>query len=135
MTARRPPIRTGAEYHTGQCGGVLETRRFTANLDRTPVTAVPVPGTDHDADGNEIKTPAVDFPYKISESDPEIFLVRAATRRCDCSWHLLLTWSQSGREATLKIDASGKDFRTTGTASLRHWWWTDGMKAWKRIAA
>ncbi|MEO3809128.1 hypothetical protein ABGB17_09025 [Sphaerisporangium sp. B11E5] len=134
VTARRPPVRVGAAYRGGECGGGMTPRRFTADLDRTPPHVVPVPGKDVDADGDEIDIPAVDFPYKISDTDPEIFVFQASTRACDCSWHLLLTWSHSGRQGTLKIDASGHDFRTTPTKPLPHWWWTNGQTTWRRTA-
>ncbi|TYK53419.1 hypothetical protein [Actinomadura decatromicini] len=122
VTQRRPPARTGAVYSSGQCGGPMDPRKFSVDLDQSPPKPVPQAGASQAPDGADIEQPPINFPYKISDADPEIFIVSADTAHCDCSWHLLLTWSQTGQQKTSRVDLNGQDFRTTATEGLRHWW-------------
>ncbi|MGW3915693.1 helix-turn-helix domain-containing protein [Streptomyces sp. NPDC005070] len=83
------------------CGGGVETKSFTVDLDAgRPVTG--------------LKGGQRDFPYKVSESDPEVFYVFADARAHDVSWYLELDWSSGTRSGTVRVDDHGKPFRTSG---------------------
>ncbi|MFF3660743.1 helix-turn-helix domain-containing protein [Streptomyces olivochromogenes] len=85
------------------CGGGVETKSFAVDLDA----------------GRPVTTPKAgqrDFPYKVSESDPEVFYVFADARAHDVSWYLELDWSSGARSGTVRIDDNGKPFRTSGNA-------------------
>jgi plasmid maintenance system antidote protein VapI len=83
------------------CGGNVPTRSFTVALDAMRPAVVPEAGHD-------------DFPFKVSESDPEIFYIQADASAYDVSWYLELSWSSGGRSGTLKVDDRGRPFRTSG---------------------
>jgi len=111
IVERRSPLKAKT-YQVGECGGPVSPRYFAVNLDaRAPVA--------------EPKSGATNFPYQISEAEPEVFLVSAETDHCDCSWYLELDWSSQGDAGTLKISNHGKPFRTTGV-DLRDYLLGDG---------
>ncbi len=83
------------------CGGGVETHAFGVDLDAGRASAVPSQGQR-------------DFPFKVSESDPEVFRVRARTAAHDVRWYLELEWSSGSRHGTVRIDDHGKPFRTSG---------------------
>ncbi|KAB1987040.1 helix-turn-helix domain-containing protein [Streptomyces triticiradicis] len=85
------------------CGGNVETKSFTVDLDAgSPATG--------------LKGGQRDFPYKVSESDPEVFYVFADARAHDVSWYLEIDWSSGTRSGTVRVDDHGKPFRTSGNA-------------------
>jgi transcriptional regulator with XRE-family HTH domain len=104
IDGRRSPLAWN-DYAMGYpgvgCGGNVPTRSFTVALDAKRPLVVPEAGHD-------------DFPFKVSESDPEVFYVRADASAYDVSWHLELTWSSGARRETLRIDDEGRSFRTSG---------------------
>ncbi|MEU6098217.1 helix-turn-helix domain-containing protein [Streptomyces sp. NPDC047079] len=83
------------------CGGGVETYAFGVDLDKGRPSVVPSQGQG-------------DFPFKVSESDPEVFRVRARTAGHDVRWYLELEWSSGSRHGTVRIDDHGKPFRTSG---------------------
>ncbi|MFD7877396.1 helix-turn-helix domain-containing protein [Streptomyces sp. NPDC059766] len=86
------------------CGGGVETKSFDIDLDDgSPVVTV--------------KNGQRDFPYKVSESDPEVFYVTAHTGAHDVRWDLALDWSSGGRRGTVHIDDDGSPFRTSADAN------------------
>ncbi|MEV8404666.1 helix-turn-helix transcriptional regulator [Streptomyces niveus] len=90
------------DFGTGVgCGGGVTTRAFSVDLDAGRPNVVPQGGQR-------------DFPYKVSESDPEVFQISAKASARYVSWYLELEWSSGGREGTLRIDDKGKPFRTSG---------------------
>ncbi|MFJ2902911.1 helix-turn-helix domain-containing protein [Streptomyces sp. NPDC087212] len=83
------------------CGGGVETKSFDVDLDNgSPSLAV--------------KNGQRDFPYKVSESDPEVFYVTAHAKAHDVRWDLTLDWSSGSRRGTVHIDNNGTPFRTSG---------------------
>ena len=82
------------------CGGGVETKSFDVDLDNGSPTVT-------------VKGGQRDFPYKVSESDPEVFYVVAHTKAHDVRWDLTLDWSSGGRRGTVHIDNSGTAFRTS----------------------
>lgn len=83
------------------CGAGVPTRSFTVALDATRPAVVPAAGQPN-------------FPFKVSESEPEVFYVKADASAYDVSWYLELSWTSGSRHGTLKIDNNGKPFRTSG---------------------
>jgi hypothetical protein len=90
-------------------GGAFGHRYFDVNLDEQPPTVTPVSGEFDN-------TKAVDFPYRVSVTDPEVFTILASTRRCDCSWRAQIHWVYHGKNGTTAIDDAGQPFRTTSSA-------------------
>ncbi|MFI0815040.1 helix-turn-helix domain-containing protein [Streptomyces sp. NPDC021098] len=82
------------------CGGGVGTKSFDVDLDNGSPTVTGKNGQR-------------DFPYKVSESDPEVFYVTARTTAHDVRWDLALTWSSGDRHGTVHIDNNGTPFRTS----------------------
>ncbi|MFG2351281.1 helix-turn-helix domain-containing protein [Streptomyces phaeochromogenes] len=83
------------------CGGGVETTSFAVNLDAGRPATSPKAGQR-------------DFPYKVSESDPEVFYIFADARAHNVSWYLELDWSSGTKEGTVRVDNKGQPFRTSG---------------------
>ncbi|MFE1045205.1 helix-turn-helix domain-containing protein [Streptomyces olivaceus] len=94
------------------CGGGASSKSFDVSLDLGNPLATPVAGQE-------------DFPYKVSESDPEVFYVNAHTSGHDVSWYLELEWSRGGQKGTTRIDNQGKPFRTSA-ADKAYWYYPLG---------
>nr|WP_203615046.1 helix-turn-helix transcriptional regulator [Streptomyces sp. SID13726] len=82
------------------CGGGVGTKSFDVALDSGSPTVT-------------VKNGQRGFPYKVSESDPEVFYVDAHTTAHDVRWDLTLNWSSGGRRGTVHIDNAGTPFRTS----------------------
>ncbi|MDQ0750380.1 plasmid maintenance system antidote protein VapI [Streptomyces africanus] len=104
MAGKRAPLAWN-DYAMGYpgvgCGGNVPTRSFTVALDAARPAVVPEAGHD-------------DFPFSVSESDPEVYHIRADASAYDVSWYLELSWSSGGRSGTLTVDDRGRPFRTSG---------------------
>ncbi|MFI6371456.1 helix-turn-helix domain-containing protein [Streptomyces sp. NPDC050546] len=104
MVAKRTPLAWN-DYAMGYpgvgCGGGVPTRFFTVALDAARPSVVPEAGHD-------------DFPFSVSQSDPEVYYVRADASAYDVSWYLELSWSSGSRQGTLTVDDKGRPFRTSG---------------------
>jgi len=109
VMARREPADGRVLRMSSGCGGALTPRMFDVDLDVERPVARSVPGDDT---GEPIA--AVSFPYRVSASDPEVFLVTGRTVDCDCDWVAELRWSSGGRSGTVRIDDGGRPFRTSG---------------------
>lgn len=109
VVQRREPAEGRVHRMSSGCGGALTPRMFDVDLDVARPVARSVPGNDT---GEPI--PAVSFPYRVSASDPEVFLVTGRAARCDCDWVAELRWNSGGRSGTVRIDDDGRPFRTSG---------------------
>ncbi|MGX5184627.1 helix-turn-helix domain-containing protein [Streptomyces avermitilis] len=108
------------DYEMGVgCGGGVETRSFEVNLDAGRPVAVPKAGQR-------------DFPYKVSESDPEVFYVFADARTHDVSWNLELEWSSGTKHGTVRVDDNGELFRTSGNVGRPAYNYPLGSTEWGR---
>ncbi|WP_425830884.1 helix-turn-helix domain-containing protein [Streptomyces fractus] len=85
------------------CGGGVGTKTFDVDLDNGRPTVT-------------TKNGQRDFPYKVSESDPEVFYVNAHTTGHDVRWTLSLEWTSGDRHGTVRIDNDGTPFRTSANA-------------------
>ncbi|MFJ5779465.1 hypothetical protein [Streptomyces sp. NPDC093094] len=83
------------------CGGDVPKRSFSVALDAARPAVVPEAGDR-------------DFPFKVSESDPEVYYISADASAYDVSWYLELKWSSGSRSGTLALDDRGRPFRTSG---------------------
>ncbi|TGA93719.1 helix-turn-helix transcriptional regulator [Streptomyces sp. MZ04] len=99
------------------CGGGVETKSFGIDLDDGAPRAAPKAGQR-------------DFPYKVSESDPEVFYIKANTEAHDVRWYLELEWSSGHRHGVLRIDDQGKPFRTSGREGRPTYGWPNGGSQW-----
>ncbi|WP_404194359.1 helix-turn-helix domain-containing protein [Streptomyces tauricus] len=101
------------------CGGGVETTSFGVNLDAGRPETSPRAGQR-------------DFPYKVSESDPEVFYIFADARTYDVSWYLELEWSSGDKKGTVRVDDNGKPFRTSGNVGRPAYDYPLGDSAWGR---
>ncbi|WP_250847771.1 helix-turn-helix domain-containing protein [Streptomyces hygroscopicus] len=99
------------------CGGGVETKSFDVDLDNGSPTVT-------------VKNGQRDFPYKVSESDPEVFYVTAHTRAHDVRWDLSLDWSSGDRRGTVHIDNNGTPFRTSSAAGRPGYDYPLGSNEW-----
>ncbi len=107
-------------------GGDLYPRRFDVDLDSSPVQLVAQTGdVGIPGDGAD---PAIDFPYTISRTEPEVFWVTPETTSCVCSWRLALDWTSGGRSGELVLDVASEPFRTASasTTGARYQLFQDG---------
>ncbi|MEV6618107.1 helix-turn-helix transcriptional regulator [Streptomyces sp. NPDC051051] len=104
------------------CGGGVPTRYFTVALDAVRPALVPEAGH-------------ADFPFKVSESDPEVYYIDADASAYDVSWTLELSWSSGSRHGTLVVDDKGRPFRTSGNNGRPAYEFPLGGSAWQRAGA
>ncbi|MER5524295.1 helix-turn-helix domain-containing protein [Streptomyces sp. NPDC002677] len=104
------------------CGGNVPTRSFTVALDAMRPAVVPEAGHR-------------DFPFKVSESDPEVFYIRADASAYYVGWYLELSWSSGSRHGTLRIDDKGRPFRTSGNNGRPAYEFPLGGEAWRAASS
>ncbi|MGV9500424.1 helix-turn-helix domain-containing protein [Streptomyces sp. NPDC003642] len=125
VVGRADPVQGNAYAMDQGCGGSVTPRSFDVDLDKDRPIARAVPGNDA---GTPI--PAVSMPYRVSAQDPEVLLVNARTRGCDCRWYLELDWSSQGRSGTVRIDDDGRPFRTSGITGLPRYLYDTSVRRW-----
>lgn len=101
------------------CGGGVETAAFDVDLDAGRPAVSP-------------RTGQRDFPYKVSESDPEVFYIFADARAHYVSWYLELEWSSGDRQGTIRVDDNGNPFRTSGNVGRPTYDYPLGASEWSR---
>ncbi|MFY7567263.1 hypothetical protein ACOT81_22645 [Streptomyces sp. WI04-05B] len=101
------------------CGGGVDTVAFDVNLDAGRPTVSPRSGQR-------------DFPYKVSESDPEVFYVFADVRTHYVSWYLELDWSSGDQRGTMRLDDRGNPFRSSGNVGRPAYTYPLGDSEWGR---
>ncbi|MFI6335949.1 helix-turn-helix domain-containing protein [Streptomyces sp. NPDC050535] len=99
------------------CGGGVETASFGVDLDDGRPSLSPKAGQR-------------DFPYKVTESDPEVFYVFADARAYNVSWYLELDWSSGDRHGTVRLDDQGNPFHTSGNAGRPAYTYPPGYSEW-----
>ena len=99
-----PPTDVATILPCGPGGGHLGVRYFEVNFgDQPGIIARP----SEDENGNldpDIGEPAVKFPFKVSNTEPEIFLLQISGPPCFCSWRIALDWISMGRSGTTVLD-------------------------------
>ncbi|MET9786708.1 transcriptional regulator [Streptomyces canus] len=99
------------------CGGGVGTKSFDVDLDDGSPTVT-------------VKNGQRDFPYKVSESDPEVFYVTAHTKAHDVRWDLSLDWTSGDRSGTVHLDNAGRPFRTSADAGRPGYDYPLGSSEW-----
>ncbi|MFE3142433.1 helix-turn-helix domain-containing protein [Streptomyces scopuliridis] len=99
------------------CGGGVGTKSFAVNLDAARPSSVPKAGQR-------------DFPYSVSQSDPEVYYVSATATTRDVSWYLELEWTSGDQRGTLRVDDNGKPFRTSGSEGRPSYDYPPGGTEW-----
>ncbi|WP_369234081.1 helix-turn-helix domain-containing protein [Streptomyces sp. R21] len=102
------------------CGGGVRTASFHVDLDAGRPAARPKAGQR-------------DFPYKVSESDPEVFYVFGNAQAHNVSWYLELDWSSGTKSGTVRIDDRGKPFRTSGNVGRPAYDYPLGGSEWETV--
>ncbi|MFI9649951.1 helix-turn-helix domain-containing protein [Streptomyces sp. NPDC052040] len=100
------------------CGGGVDTEGFDLDLDAGRPALAPA-RAQHG------------FPFKVSESDPEVFQIRARTAAHDIHWYLELEWSSGARHGTIRLDDQGKPFRTSGSTGRPSYDFPIGNTQWE----
>ncbi|WNE97991.1 helix-turn-helix domain-containing protein [Streptomyces luomodiensis] len=117
VVTKRAPLAWN-DYSMGVgCGGGVETKSFDVDLDNGSPTVT-------------VKNGQRDFPYKVSESDPEVFYVTAHTTAHDVRWDLSLDWSSGDRHGTVHIDNNGTPFRTSAAVGRPGYDYPLGTSEW-----
>jgi hypothetical protein len=111
VVSRRAPAKTGTLVRAAGAGGI-GVRYFDVDLDRPSPT--PELGKLNEPRPGERP---INFPYKVSVTDPEVFMIFANTQRCDCRWTAKLRWESGGKEGTTSIRNGDQPFRTTAVVS------------------
>ncbi|MFG2859250.1 helix-turn-helix domain-containing protein [Streptomyces sioyaensis] len=99
------------------CGGGITPKVFGVSLDAAQPRIAPQNGQR-------------DFPYKVSERDPEVFKVIARAGGRDVRWYMELEWSSGNRHGTLRIDDNGEPFHTSGMAGRPQYDYPLGGSKW-----
>ncbi|WP_406839425.1 helix-turn-helix domain-containing protein [Streptomyces sp. AHU1] len=120
VVGRSAPLKGRAYLTGGGCGGDLGVGAFAVDLDTARPVARPI--ASDDGTGPRILRP----PFRVSVKDPQVLMVDALTKNCDCRWYLELDWSSRGRTGTVRIDDQGVPFRTSGIENLPNYWYKNG---------
>lgn len=117
ITANRPPLR-GTKVES-PCGDAPPYRYLSADLDTSPVKIDAPFRADLAPNGTpERNLVPIRFPYTVSLSDGELFIVEANTVKCDCDWVLDIDWASGTRSGTVTVDNAGTPFRTSSDAEI-----------------
>ena len=97
---KAPPADAVQIQPCGPAGGAVILRQIDVNLgDPVKVTSIPY---EDPITGDEV--PAVNFPFKVSNNDPEVFLIEPTGATCFCEWRLAIDWTSGGRTGTTVVD-------------------------------
>lgn len=100
VSTSAPPAWNAFSMGVG-CGGDITPKTFGVSLAAAQPRLAPEGGQR-------------DFPYKVSERDPEVFKVTARAGERAVRWFMELEWSSGNRHGTLRIDDNGEPFHTAG---------------------
>ncbi|MGW7022223.1 helix-turn-helix domain-containing protein [Streptomyces decoyicus] len=100
VSTSAPPAWNAFSMGVG-CGGGITPKTFGVSLAAAQPRLTPEGGQR-------------DFPYKVSERDPEVFKVTAHAGARAVRWYMELEWSSGNRHGTLRIDDNGEPFHTAG---------------------
>ncbi|MEV0545082.1 hypothetical protein [Nocardia salmonicida] len=123
---RDPPV---AGFVTGsQCGGPLDRRSFSADLDQAPVILKSEP-----AKAGQNPEQARDFPYTVSKSTVEQFYLKLTAQTCNCDWRAVLEWTSGEHKGEVVIDNGGSAFKIHGTQDYPRYEFGNGPSNLVRI--
>ncbi len=75
-----------------------------------------------------------DFPFKVSESDPDDLEVTADASAYGVCRHLEPAWSGGDRKGTLVVDDGGRSFRASGDNGRPAYEFPLGARRWSKSA-
>lgn len=120
VVERQPAIRGVLVLIPGGDPDPAAYRFVHANLDTDPPTLSPVVNEAFDFYAAEHEKRPIRFPYRVSISDAESFMVAANTEGCDCEFVVEVSWASQGRTGTYTVDDKGKPFHLSGTRNVTH---------------
>ncbi|MFJ9891519.1 helix-turn-helix domain-containing protein [Streptomyces sp. NPDC091287] len=126
VVSRKAPLPWSAYLMGNGCGSGIAPQTFTSHLDAGHPTLRPVPGKQGD-----VVVPAVDFPYKVTSEDVEVFNLDMKAVGYDVTWYLELEWSSGGKEGVVRIDDHGKLFRTSGMKGRPEYVYGNAETGWE----
>jgi len=103
------------------CGEGIEKRYYSVDLDE-PAPHFKLSETDEN--GRPV-VKSVDFPYKVSANDPEVFVLAGNSLRHAIRWKAVLHWVADGKEGTSSISDGGDAFLSYPVDSAGYWFDTD----------
>jgi hypothetical protein len=96
---------------TNQCGGPMEARYITVNLDSKPPRIVGSFPNRFPTQGEPWQATPIKFPYYVTDTSSEFFKIIASTRG-DVTWYAILFWSVDGKNGESIISNGTKPFET-----------------------
>ena len=123
--SKAAPLAWSAYSMASGCGSGMMPASFNINLDANRPLATPTPGQQGDT-----VVPAVDFPFKVSASDPQVLTIYAHAHAVNVAWYLELDWSSGDRSGTVRIDDHGKAFQTSGAQGRPIFDYDTGSNSW-----
>lgn len=91
LTRRKP----GPAYYEMTVTGHLEARPFAVDLDSNPP---------------RLATDGLDFPFTVSDRDPELFRLSPRVTTQEVSWQLELDWTCFGVDGRIIVNDNGRPF-------------------------
>lgn len=118
----------------GFCGGTATPRLFDVTLDRPAPAVRAEPGIAEAPERHgELTLPAMEPPYRLSPTGPEVFAVRASTGTADAAWVIELEWTSGGRGGTVRVDDHGHPFRTVSTSARPAYAYDGAARKWSLL--
>ncbi|MGY1635410.1 hypothetical protein ACI78V_02000 [Geodermatophilus sp. SYSU D00742] len=99
------------------CGDAFHARYFSVDLDDEPPDVAPSEDRRAEVEQGQSPPDPVDFPYTVTESDPELFSIVAWTEACYCEWTATLEWRVGDEEGETTITDDGDPFRVSATTN------------------
>ncbi|MDX3078396.1 hypothetical protein [Streptomyces sp. MI02-7b] len=120
VTAKSTKPVGGIVVTSGECGGGVSERYFDVDLSKTPPVLTAKPETAEFSD--KVVKPAVTFPFKVAEDDPEVFSLHLKGRPnggcTDCGYSVVLHWVAAGKKGTTTVGGYDNGFRLMDTSKL-----------------
>ncbi|QIS20595.1 hypothetical protein [Nocardia terpenica] len=99
-------------YIEGQCGGETTGRLVEVNLDNKPPKIVSSADDPNALWGGGMRTKVIKFPYTITDTDTETFLIIGETGNYT-AWRIHVRWSDGKQSGDAVIDDHGAPFETS----------------------
>jgi hypothetical protein len=96
----RPPADAVGILSCGPAGGGMTIKHFDVKMGKHPKVVSGPPTVSPDGE----KSVNVRLPIKVSNNDPEIFVLRVTGPKCFCEWRLAIDWTTRGRSGTTIVD-------------------------------
>ncbi|WP_280395616.1 helix-turn-helix domain-containing protein [Nocardia brasiliensis] len=110
----RKPAMSGT--HVGMLvGGRMVGRRVELDADTDPPTLIESSSGEENANGEPLSEP-LQFPYRISATDPELFYVWVRTTQ-HITWRIKIRWIAESHSGETTIDDHGKPFEVAMPAT------------------